>query len=185
MADFWVGISVHKCSAKISGLCRSCFSPACRQHCPFCPTGGFSGGLWFGLRPYCRLWQCNFPLTSWWLVFIQAAQSVQFGLCYDRLFPMLWFCLICLDRVILVTVEVSTLNGFNARLVSQACPHLLRKWCLFLIRSRFTCSNMICCVSRVHDVSSTALFWRRDLNVINVYFWARINIWKGQKRQTA
>ena len=85
------------------------------------------------------------------------------------------------DCVILVTVKVSTLNGCNARLVSRACPYLFQKWCSLLTRGRFTCSNMIYCVIRVHDVSSTAVFWRRGLNVITVCFWAHINICSGQK----
>lgn len=71
------------------------------------------------------------------------------------------------DCVILVTVKVSTLNGCNARLVSQACSYLIRKWCLFLIRGRFMYFDMIYCVIHVQDVFNTPLFWLyRGLDVL-------------------
>lgn len=152
-ADFclWVGISVHKCSAKILGLCFSCFSPVCRQHgVRFVPQEAFLAAsdlacahtVGFGsvISPD-KLMVSVHPVGPVSVIWFVLRSSV----------PMLCFCLICLDCVILVTVKVSTLNGCDARLVFQACPYLFRKWCLFLIRGRFTYYDMIYCV--IHVVS--------------------------------
>lgn len=149
----WVGFGVHKCSAKISGLCFSCFSLVCRQHgVRFSPQEAFLAAsnlacahtVGFGsvISPD-KLMVSVHPVDPVSVIWFVLRSSV----------PMLWFCLICL------TVSFwSLLRSIHRRDVMlgwfPSPVYLFRKWCLFLIRGRFTYSYVIYCVIPVHDVST-------------------------------
>ena len=70
------------------------FSRLPTKWCPSDPTGGFSGCLRFGMRPYCEIWRCNFPWQDDGYCSFSRCNLV----CVDRPFPCcdsVWFVALC------------------------------------------------------------------------------------------